>query len=94
MKLLWINTVGLRKVGDKRALQFRRRKLMGKVLACLFVSKCRAQLATQIHITVEHLYNQRKAAMLRSCFAVLHKRVKLVRFMERRETVLCSKVIY
>ena len=94
MKLLWINTVGLRKVGDKRALQFRRRKLMGKVLACLFVSKCRAQLATQIHITVEHLYNQRKAAMLRSCFAVLHRRVKLVRFMERRETVLCSKVIY
>ena len=39
-KLLWINTVGLRKISEKRAQQFRKRKLQGKVLACLFVSKC------------------------------------------------------
>ena len=42
MKLLWINTTGLRKIAEKRAAQFRKRKLLGKVLACLFVSKCKA----------------------------------------------------
>jgi hypothetical protein len=42
MKLLWINTVGLRKKREKQAQAFLKRKLQGKVLACLFVSKCKA----------------------------------------------------
>ena len=64
------------------------------MLACLFVSKCQAQLATQIHMTVDHLYERRKVDIVRKCFAVLHKRVKLVRFMDKRETILMGKVIY
>ena len=41
MKILWVNTTGLKKMKLKRAYQFRLRKLQGKVLACLFVNKCK-----------------------------------------------------
>lgn len=71
MKLLWINTLGLRKISEKRALQFRKRKLQGKVLACLFVSKCQAQLASQINLTVDHICQTKEKVLMRRCFAIL-----------------------
>lgn len=82
MKLLWINTVGLKKVSEKRALAFRRKKLQGKVLACLFVSKCKAQLSAQISLTVDHICKERERTVKLNCFKVLYRRLQLSRFME------------
>ena len=94
MKLLWINTTGLLKISTKRANQFRKQKLQGKVLACLFVSKCRSQLSNQISETVDHICKVKRLRTLQKCFDVLQRRALLSRFAYKRENLLLSKILY